>query len=222
MSPLPLLSTLVLLPLFCAVVAAQSDAESRTGLIQELRAALAELAAEGRTYLGRLAGEQTVLSVQKAFSQVLGVVAENVAKGLNLLLQHIAHLLRTAGIQDVVPVKVTPEGLAFVAQWVLVALVGYWLFSLAYRLVASTLRRALWLLKVGVALTAFAFILRDHSAGTETMAVRLAILVFVCVLLGVGSSRGGADAADKTAHLEEQVKVLERRLRDMERWTKAE
>lgn len=39
--------------------------ESRSGLIHELQAALADLTAEGRTYLGRLAGEQTVLSVQK-------------------------------------------------------------------------------------------------------------------------------------------------------------
>lgn len=39
--------------------------ESRSGLIHELQTALADLAGEGRTYLGRLAGEQTVLSVQK-------------------------------------------------------------------------------------------------------------------------------------------------------------
>lgn len=39
--------------------------ESRSGMIQELRTALADMAGEGRTYLSRLAGEQTVLSVQK-------------------------------------------------------------------------------------------------------------------------------------------------------------
>lgn len=43
----------------------EPGAESGSGLIQELRAALADLAVEGRTHLGRLAGEQTVLSVQK-------------------------------------------------------------------------------------------------------------------------------------------------------------
>ena len=35
------------------------------GMIQDLREALAELAGEGRSYLGRLAGEQTLLSVHK-------------------------------------------------------------------------------------------------------------------------------------------------------------
>lgn len=117
--------------------------------------------------------------------------------------------------------KVTPGGLIFVTQWVLVALIGYWLLSLAFRLVASTLRRALWLLKVGVALVCFGFILSDHSVDTETMAIRLAFLVLVCVLLGVGTS-GGSNVADKTFQLEEQVGVLERRLREMERWRRRE
>lgn len=117
--------------------------------------------------------------------------------------------------------KVTPEGLIFVVQWVLVALIGYWLISLAYQLVASTLRRILWLLKVGVALACFGVILRDHSVGPETIAIRLAVLVCVCVLLGVVPSRG-SNATEKTARLEEQVKILERRLREMERWRRTE
>ncbi|XP_051242140.1 transmembrane protein 109 [Dicentrarchus labrax] len=198
--------------------------ESRSGMIHELRTALAELAGEGRTYLGRLAGEQTVLSVQKAFSQVLGVVAGSLAGGLNVLLQYVSHFLQAAGIQGGIPInKVTPEGLIFVVQWVLVALVSYWLLSLAFRLVASTVRRTLWLLKVSVALACFGLILSDHSVDTETMAIRLAVLVCVCVLFGVGTLRSQpSSAADKTAHLEEQVRILERRLREMERWRRTE
>nr|XP_019939450.1 PREDICTED: transmembrane protein 109-like [Paralichthys olivaceus] len=205
-----------------AAVSGEKVVESRSGMIQELRAALADLAGEGRTYLGRLAGEQTVLSVQKAFSQVLSVVAGSLASGLNVLLQYVSHFLQASGIQVVFPVnKVTPEGLIFFAQWLLVALIGYWLVSLAFCLVASTLRRALWLLKLGVAVACFGLILRDHSVGTETMAIRLAVLVCICVLLGVGFSKG-SDVADKTVHLEEQVKILERRLREMEKWTKVD
>uniref|UniRef100_UPI0037E8DFA6 voltage-gated monoatomic cation channel TMEM109 n=1 Tax=Semicossyphus pulcher TaxID=241346 RepID=UPI0037E8DFA6 len=195
---------------------------SGSGMIQELRTALTELAGEGRTYLGRMAGEQTVLSVQKAFSQVLGVVAGSLAGGLNVILQYVSNLLQAAGVQDGVPIdRVTPEGLLFVAQWVLLALIGYWLLSLTLRFVASTLRRALWMLKVGVALACFGLILSDRSVGSETMAVRLAVLVCVCVLLGVGRGRGN-DVADKTAHLEEQVRTLERRLREMEGWRRTE
>ena len=46
-------------------VSGEEVLESRSGMIHELRTTLADLAGEGRTYLGRLAGEQTVLSVQK-------------------------------------------------------------------------------------------------------------------------------------------------------------
>ncbi|KAM6941436.1 voltage-gated monoatomic cation channel TMEM109 [Lycodopsis pacificus] len=197
--------------------------ESRSGgTIQELRAALAELTGEGRTYLGRLAGEQTVLSVQKAFSQVLGAVAGSFSAGLNVLLQYVSQLLEAAGFQGGFPIsKVTPEGLIFVTQWVLAALIGYWLISLVFRLVASTLRRALWLLKVGLALVGFGLILSDRSVGNDTMAIRLAVLVCVCVLLGVGTLRN-SNAADKTVQLEEQVEMLERRLREMERRRRTE
>uniref|UniRef100_A0A3P9ATD0 Transmembrane protein n=1 Tax=Maylandia zebra TaxID=106582 RepID=A0A3P9ATD0_9CICH len=97
--------------------------------------------------------------------------------------------------------KVTPEGLIFVIQWVLAALICYWLISLAFRLVASTLI--------------------DYNVGTEAMAIRLAVLLCVCVLLNVGT-RGSSSAANQTARLEKQVKILERRLREMERWTRTE
>ncbi|XP_040892698.1 transmembrane protein 109 [Toxotes jaculatrix] len=215
-------SGLCVLGALLLTVSAAKESESRPGMIQELQTALADLAGRGRTYLCRLAGEQTVLSVQKAFSQVLGVVAGGLAGGLNVLLQYISDFLEAAGIQVVFPInKVTPGGVIFVAQWILIALIGYWLISLAFQLVASTLRRALWLLKLGVALFCFGLILSDHSVGTETMAIRLAVLVCVCVLLGVGTS-SGSNAAEKAAHLEEQVKVLERRLREMERWRRTE
>lgn len=113
--------------------------------------------------------------------------------------------------------KVTPQGVIFVTQWILLALIGYWLLSLTYRLVASTLRRALWLLKVSAALACFGFILSDQSLDTETRGIRLAVLLLVCMLLGVGSFRSPS-VADKTSHLEEQVKILERRLKEMEKW----
>lgn len=58
------LSGLCVLSASLLLVSGEEVWESRSG-IQELRTALADLAGEGRTYLGRLAGEQTLLSVQK-------------------------------------------------------------------------------------------------------------------------------------------------------------
>lgn len=40
-------------------------------------------------------------ALPQAFSLVLGSVAENVAAGLNVILQYISHLLQTAGIQGI-------------------------------------------------------------------------------------------------------------------------
>ncbi|KAK7930080.1 hypothetical protein WMY93_006475 [Mugilogobius chulae] len=195
-----------------------SSSTGSPGLIQDLRAALGDLAGEGRSYLGKLAGEQAVLSVQKAFGKVFKVVAENVATGLNVILQYVSHLFETAGFKVSIPGRVTSSGVIFVVQWMVVAFLTYWIISLTYQLISSTLRRAFWLLKISLALFVFVLILRDYTVGTETMAVRLTVLVLVCVLLGVGSSGGTSSAADKTADLEEQVRVLERRLRDMERY----
>lgn len=118
------------------------------------------------------------------------------------------------------PVKhFTPEGVIFVAQWALLAVIVYWLLSLAVYLLAGVVRRTLFLLKVTFAIAVFGLILSDGGASAETTAMRLAGLMLACVLLGLGPSffRG-----DSNAHLEQKVKVLERRLREMERKSKEE
>lgn len=105
------------------------------------------------------------------------------------------------------------------AQWALLAVLGYWLLSLAAGLLAGVVRRTLFLLKVAFAIAAFGLIVSDGGASAETTAMRLAGLVCACVLLGIGPSpfRG-----DTNAHLEQQVKVLERRLREVEKKSKQE
>lgn len=99
-------------------------------------------------------------------------------------------------------------------QWALLALVGYWLLSLAVCLLAGIVRRTLFLLKVTFAIVTFGLIVSDGGASAETTAMRLAGLVFACVLLGIGPS---SFRGDPNAHLEQKVRVLEKRLREMER-----
>lgn len=55
----------VLSAVLLSSVSGEKVSESRSGMLQDLRTALSELAGEGRSYLGRMAGEQTLLSVQK-------------------------------------------------------------------------------------------------------------------------------------------------------------
>lgn len=103
------------------------------------------------------------------------------------------------------------------AQWALLAVLGYWLLSLALCLITGVVRRTLFLLKVIFAIAAFGMILSDSGASAETTAIRLAGLVVTCVLLGIGPSfiRGNTNA-----YLEQKVKVLEKRLGEMERKSK--
>lgn len=115
--------------------------------------------------------------------------------------------------------QISPEGVLFVTQWALLAVIGYWMLSLLLRLVAGAVWRILWLLKLGGALVLFGWILSDTDASMETRAMWLAGLVAACVLLGVGPRSG---LQDHTTNLEEQVRRLEKRLREVERRRKEE
>ncbi|XP_005728007.1 claudin-4-like [Pundamilia nyererei] len=76
-----------------------TEFEGRPQKMREIRATVADLAWQGRTYLGRLVGEQTLLLVEKDFLQVIGVVAESVANHLNAVLQYILQFLKANEIQ---------------------------------------------------------------------------------------------------------------------------
>lgn len=108
--------------------------------------------------------------------------------------------------------KVTPEGVIFVAQWAILAVLAYWILSFILRLVVGAVRQVLWLLKLSFAVGTFGLILSDTGASAETTALRLAGLACVCVLLGIGTTSANPDA-----HLENKVKMLERRLKEMEK-----
>ncbi|XP_062334423.1 voltage-gated monoatomic cation channel TMEM109 [Osmerus eperlanus] len=185
----------------------------RTGGLWET---LTDLSEEAHSYVVHLVGARTLKAVQKSLSQVVWTVAGGLASALTVTSQYLTQLLRAAGVEvDLHLDHITPESVVNIGQWVLLALIGYWLLSMALRLVASTLRRVLWLLKLSAVLGLFGLILSDSDAETQTTALRLAGLGCLCILLGIGQP--GAGSAVKTAHLEEQVRALERRVREMER-----
>ncbi|KAG7275752.1 hypothetical protein CRUP_009855 [Coryphaenoides rupestris] len=110
--------------------------------------------------------------------------------------------------------RFTPEGVASVAQWGLLALIGYWLLSVLLRLLLCILRRVFWLLKAAAALWLFGLIVSDSGAGADQTAIRLAGLVLGCVLVGVAfpcAAEKTVSSESRLAHLEGRVKALERR-----------
>ncbi len=111
----------------------------------------------------------------------------------------------------------TPADVISVAQWVLLILICYLVLAIASLLVTFLLKRLWWQLKVGVTLVCFGLILVDHNVNMETRAIRLVCLVFVCILLSIRSWKDRTMAA-RIVHLEEQVKILKSKSREMESW----
>ncbi|MCI4376146.1 hypothetical protein PGIGA_G00184970 [Pangasianodon gigas] len=208
-----ILSTLTLESV-CAV------SETVSSMWQSAHSAVKSLGDDAHSYLVSLLGKQTVDTLLKTIEDAIKLTSQAAAHALNVAAAYITDFLGAAGIDAKLPVKrFTPEGVIFVAQWALLAVLGYWLLSLAVSLLAGVVRRTLFMLKVAFAIATFGLIVSDSGASAETTAMRLAGLVFACVLLGIGPSffRG-----DTNAHLEQKVNVLERRLREMERKRKEE
>nr|XP_055060898.1 uncharacterized protein LOC129444314 [Misgurnus anguillicaudatus] len=189
------------------------DWDSQSSALHNVRSIVTSLSEEAHSCLVSMVGEKVVDSSLKSARNGVKLLSEATAAALNVVIRYLTEILEAAGINAKLPFnQVTAEGVIFVAQWALLALIAYWILSLILRLVVGAVRQALWLLKVIFTVAMFWLILSDSSASAETTALRLAGLVCVCVLLGVGGS-----SVQRDKHLEDKIKVLERRLRDMER-----
>ncbi|KAG5286481.1 hypothetical protein AALO_G00015310 [Alosa alosa] len=207
---------------FCSSSSAQEDGKKTEtqGVLRTFREVLSDLSVDARGYLVSFVGERAVDTSLQSIRSAVKSLSEGTASCLNIVFQYITELLSATGTKVQLPFnKVTPDGVLLVSQWALLAVIGYWMVSLLLRLVAGLVRRVLWLLKLGGALVLFGLILSDTDASMETTALRLGGLVIACVLLGVGPRSG---AQDHTSHLEEQVRRLEKRLREMESRRKKE
>uniref|UniRef100_A0A8C7PEI1 Si:dkey-74k8.3 n=2 Tax=Oncorhynchus mykiss TaxID=8022 RepID=A0A8C7PEI1_ONCMY len=140
-------------------------------------------------------------------------LAEGAASGLNVIAVYVTEILRVTGVDVQLPFPhFTPEGVASVGQWALLALIGYWVLSIVLRLLVGVVRRVFWMLKAGTALWLFGLIVSDVKAGSDTTAVRLAGLVLGCALLGLASY-----GSEKTIHMEDRLSILEGRVKAVER-----
>lgn len=108
--------------------------------------------------------------------------------------------------------RFTPEGVTAVAQWGLLALIGYWVLSILLVLLIGVVRRVFWMVKTVLALWLFGLIVSDSGATADTTAVRLGGLVLGCVLLSLVTC-----SSEKTLAVENRLSGLEGRLKAMER-----
>lgn len=99
-----------------------------------------------------------------------------------------------------------------IAQWGLVALIGYWVLTIVLRLLICVVRRVFWVVRTVLALWLFGLMVTDKTATAETTAVRLGGLVLGCVLLTLLTS-----GSEKTCAVEHRLSSLEGRLKAVEK-----
>lgn len=217
-SPIPvLLSTLVLmlgLAARCVVQAMPSeDSPQAAQASVSLRSLVTGTCKDVHKYVESVVGTNVIESTVEFFEMLIRFMAEGAASGLNVIAVYITEILRVTGVDVHLPFPhFTPEGVASVGQWALLALIGYWVLSIVLRLLVGVLRRVFWMLKAGTALWLFGLIVSDAKAGSDTTAVRLAGLVLGCALLGLASY-----GSEKTIHVEDRLSILEGRVKAVER-----
>ncbi len=69
--------------------------------------------------------------------------------------------------------RFTPEGVTAIAQWGLLALIGYWVLTVVLRLLICVVRKVFWVVKTVLALWLFGLIVTDKNASADTTAVRV-------------------------------------------------
>lgn len=106
----------------------------------------------------------------------------------------------------------TPEGVTAVAQWGLLALIGYWVLTIVLRLLIGVVRQVFWVVKTVFALWLFGLMVTDKTASADTTAVRLAGLVLACVLLTLLTAH-----SEKSGVVDHRLSILESRLKAVER-----
>ncbi|KAJ8371693.1 hypothetical protein AAFF_G00303020 [Aldrovandia affinis] len=210
--------TLVLLSVMGARAGewAQQHEEFRTGV----RTWVTECSEEAHRHLVSLVGTQAVETAVECVRVAVRFLSEGAAGGLNVIAAYVTEILRVTGVSVSLPFPhFTPEGVASVTQWALLALIGYWALSLALRLAACVLARVLWLLKLCAVAGLFAAIVSDTAAPTDTTAVRLAGLVLACALLGLVRTGRSPDHTARLRELEARLEEVERRKMEERRKT---
>ncbi|XP_063354464.1 voltage-gated monoatomic cation channel TMEM109-like isoform X2 [Pelmatolapia mariae] len=190
--------------------AEQAKADSPS--VVTLRTVFTGTCQEIHRYAESLVGTSVIRSAAEFFEMVIRFLAEGAASGLNVIAVYVTEILRVTGFDATLKLPhFTPEGVTAVAQWGLVALIGYWLLSIVLRLLIGVIKQVFWIIKTVLGLWFFGLIVTDKQASADTTAVRLAGLVLVCVLLTLLTS-----SSEKSFVVEDRLRRLEGRVNAVE------
>ncbi|XP_061755911.1 voltage-gated monoatomic cation channel TMEM109-like isoform X2 [Nerophis ophidion] len=209
---------ILLLLLTSTVLHAEAEQASHTAGKESpptvtLRSLFRGASQELHQYAESLLGTGVIRSVVEFLQMMIRCVAEGASSGLNVIAVYVTEILRVTGFDATFTLpRFTPEGVITVAQWGILALMGYWGLTILLRLVIGTLRQVFWLVKMAVVLWLFAMIVSDKSASGDTTAVRLGGLVLAYILLSLLTS-----GSDQTGVLEHRLRSLEGRVKAVEK-----
>ncbi|XP_005719938.1 transmembrane protein 109 isoform X2 [Pundamilia nyererei] len=190
--------------------AEQAKADSPS--VVTLRTVFTGTCQEIHRYAESLVGTSVIRSAAEFFEMVIRFLAEGAASGLNVIAVYVTEILRVTGFDATLKLPhFTPEGVTAVAQWGLVALIGYWLLSIVLRLLIGAIKQVFWIIKTVLGLWIFGLIVTDKQASADTTAVRLAGLVLVCVFLTLLTS-----SSEKSFVVEDRLRRLEGRVNAVE------
>lgn len=168
---------------------------------------------EIQRYAESVVGSGVIRSAAEFLEMMIRFLAEGAASGLNVIAVYVTEILRVTGFDVALTLpRFTPEGVTAIAQWGLVALIGYWVLTILLRLLIGIVRRVFWAVKTALALWLFGLIVIDKNATAETTAVRLAGLVVGWVLLTLLTS-----GSENTSAVEHRLSQLEGRLKAVEK-----
>ncbi|XP_060903924.1 voltage-gated monoatomic cation channel TMEM109 isoform X2 [Labrus mixtus] len=168
---------------------------------------------EVQRYAESVLGSGVIRSVAEFFEMVIRFLAEGAASGLNVIAVYVTEILRVTGFDaaETLP-RFTPEGVAAIAQWGLLALIGYWVLNIVLRLFLCVAKRVFWVVRTVLALWLFGLIVTDKTASADTTAVRVGGLVLGCVVLTLLTS-----GSENTCTVEHRLSTLEGRVKAVEK-----
>ncbi|XP_034546042.1 transmembrane protein 109-like [Notolabrus celidotus] len=201
---------LLVLVLVVGLAAAEAEQTKSTSPVT-LRTLITGSCQEVQRYAESVLGSGVIRSVTEFFEMVIRFLAEGAASGLNVIAVYVTEILRVTGFDAAVP-RFTPEGVAAIAQWGLLALIGYWVLTIILRLFLCVAKRVFWVVRTVLALWLFGLIVTDKTATAEITAVRVGGLVLVCVVLSLLTS-----ASEKTSTVEDRLNSLEGRVKAVEK-----
>ncbi|KAM7417725.1 hypothetical protein PAMA_017390 [Pampus argenteus] len=200
-----------------AVGAVQAEPSGESPPSVTLRTLIRGTSLEVQRYAESVLGTDVIRSTAEFLETVIRFLAEGAASGLNVIAVYVTEILRVTGFDASLTLpRFTPEGVTAVAQWGLIALIGYWVLTILLRLLIGVMRQVFWVVKTVLALWLFGLIVTDKNATADTTAVRLAVLVLGCVLLTLLTSGSAKSSAveHRLSSLEGRVKAVEKRKGD--------